>query len=40
MTQMLELSDKDLQAAIICMFHKVKTNTLEINEKIEFSEEK
>lgn len=35
MTKRLELSDKDFKEAIIKMFQKVKTNYLEINEKIE-----
>lgn len=35
MTLMLELSDKDFKAAIICRFHMVCGHTLEMNGKIE-----
>lgn len=35
MTQVLELSDKDFKAAVVCIFHEVRANTLEINGKID-----
>lgn len=34
-TQMLELPDKDFKEAIIKILRKVKTNYLEINERVE-----
>lgn len=35
MTQILKLLVKDLITAVITMFHEVKINVLEINEKIQ-----
>lgn len=35
MTQILKLLVKDLIIAVITMFHEVKINILEINEKIQ-----
>lgn len=36
MIQMLKLSGKDIKVVIITMVHKIKENSLEMNEKINF----
>lgn len=34
MTQLLEISEKDLKVAILTVFHEVKENILEFNESV------